>query len=337
MSRAIFYPYPTAQGAIALSWAAAGPDEPDSRANTILAEGLGENQAVSLELDAELDPSTYDWVLPEGERADPPTELRIAVRSIPSRQRTSVRLEPTEDRNRFTGRLELPKRDYYGDVRLEPSLVRVGPGTEAGYAQHIGAQLAFGDPIVVQVDEPPVPPGDYLEIEFEDFLSSGNSNRRKHPELLYMLDTDRETPKLWLNSRVEDFQQVMHHDAPRGRLRRVRDATFDTIVSQVWTSLASIAFSALAIKVAERRSEEDSDEDPMDALPEWEQRVIALWAPGLYPSGTKEEALERVKAAARHPETFAELHELLAIAVQGWAKSPDAFKGLMRWAHEEGV
>jgi hypothetical protein len=335
VSRATFYPYPTVDDGIGLNLEAAAeaPLEPQGR--TIPAQELGDNETLILDLQAEVEPSAYDWVLPEDERSEPPTELRVAVRSVQSRRRFSVRLDPMGDQTRFGGQVELPKREYHGEVTLEPSLVRVSPGDDPGYAQHLGAQLVFGDSAVVQVDEPPVPPGEYLEIDFEDFLTSPNRQRRQHADLLYSLDTARETPKLWLNSRVEDFQQVMRHDSPRGRLRRIRDATFDTIVSQVWTSLASIAFSALAMRMASQ-GEEDSEEDPIEGLPDWEQRVIYFWAPRLYPGG-REDALEEVRSAARVPEHFAELHERLGTAIQDWVKSPEAFKGLMRWYHGEGV
>ena len=46
---------------------------------------------------------------------------------------------------------------------------------------------------------------------------------------------------LWLNSGIEHFQYVAHARGPRGRNIRIRDATFDSIVTQAWTSLVSIA------------------------------------------------------------------------------------------------
>src|SRR3712207_8127217 len=50
-----------------------------------------------------------------------------------------------------------------------------------------------------------------------------------------------------------------HAKGPRGYNLRIRDAMFDTIVSQVWTSLAAVAITNLALVIQERSEEHTSE------------------------------------------------------------------------------
>lgn len=335
MSRAEFYPYPVAHDAVALDLRFEEDPLVEVSGRMVDAQALPDDQELRVVLSAHLEDGVLDRVLPRAEQDDPPVEMMVTVHSISSRYRAAVRLEPAGDGD-FTGTTAIPKNRFHGALELRPALVRSAPGGEDGYARHKAALLAWGEPVSVQVDQPPPPPGDYLEVEFEDFLTSGNRLRNGNPDAVYMLDTRSETPKLWLNSRVAELERVLRSTAPRGRIRRIKDATYDTIVTGVWTSLALHATTALALQSAGQEGDETGD-DPIDGLREWEQRVVGFWAPRLFPSASKEDALEELKACAADRAAIGELHDRLSIAVQEQAGSPEAFRGLVRWLNEENL
>jgi hypothetical protein len=227
----------------------------------------------------------------------------------------------------WKGRLELAKRDLYRVVRLEPVLVRTKRGNDAHYATHPGARLAWGTPVTIELDESPVAGGNYLDVRWDDFPHSDNPHRKSNPDLLYMLDTEPETPMLWLNSAVEHFKPVMHASGPRGRNLRIRDAMFDTIVSQVWTSLLSIVLTKLAAETAE---EEEDTEAVLEAVNDW--------APLLFPEASdRGEAISDLVFHAGDAELRAMLQERIGIAVQRQARTGHAFRGLIRLRDSEGV
>jgi hypothetical protein len=331
VSRAEFFPYPFAGEVLDLAFEPEDSDLEVGETGRILAEALPETAEVRLRLAVAVPDDVLDRVLPDAEREQPPVNVVVAARSIASRWRHAVPLSP--DGDRWHGTLQVPKRELFGEVHLEPALIRTAAGDNGDYAGHLGALLATGREVVVEVDEPPVPAGGFLQIEWDNFRDSANHQRHTHPQHLYMLDTRGETPVLWLNEAIPDFKNVMHTRAPRGGNLRVRDAMFDTIVSQVWTSLASLAFARLAIEMARN---EDSDEDPVGLLPEWNQRVINFWAPQLY-DGTRDQAIEQVIEAASEPGEFADLCDRLATAVQNQARTGHAFRGLIRLRDREGV
>jgi len=334
VSRAAFFPYPFANGGLNLTHDLEGEHLAEGEGRRILAEGVPEAASVRIDLQISVDDDVLGRVLPQAERSAAPVSAVVVARSISSRRRDVIRLD-MDDGGRYVGSLNWPKSDLFGEVLLEPALIRTATGSDEAFATHVGALLASGEPIVLELDEPPVPPGGFLDIRFENFKESGNSKRSANPDLLYMLDTDRETPILWLNEAIDEFKPIMLTKAPRGGSLRVRDAMFDTIVSQVWTSLASIAFTRLTLE-AQATEEIDGEADPLDALPDWHQRVINFWAPQLF-GGAKAEAIEDVIEAATDPALVGDLWDRLSMAVQKQARTGHAFRGLVRLRDREGV
>lgn len=138
-----------------------------------------------------------------------------------------------------------------------------------------------------------------------------------------------------MNEDIDHFKKVALTKAPRGANLRVRDAMFDTIVSQVWTSLASLAMGRVGVE-ANRLRDAGDDSDPVDALTEWEQRVINFWAPQLY-DGSRGEAIAELVQAASMPALLPELYDKLTVAIQRQARTGHAFQGLIRLRDREGV
>jgi hypothetical protein len=333
MSRAAFFPYPFASSGLHLTCELDAEGLEDGDGRRILAEGVPEAGSVRFKIRVSLDDDVLDRVLAPEERGAPPISAVVAARSIPSRRREVIRLDATD--GYWTGVVDWPKADLFGEVVFEPALIRTSDGSNEAYAGHLGALLASGDPVTLEVDEPPVPPGGFLDIRFENFRESGNAKRSSNPDLLYMLDTDRDTPILWLNEAIDEFKPVMLTKAPRGGSLRVRDAMFDTIVSQVWTALASIAFCRLALET-QTANDDAVESDPLDALPDWHQRVINFWAPQLF-DGSKTEAIEQVIDASTDAALVADLWDRLSLAVQKQARTAYAFRGLVRLRDREGV
>jgi len=333
MTRTEFFPYPMALGALTLEYELAG-DHLEAEANRIFAVAVPESETVCVRLSVDVADGSLDKVLPETERPDPPVAVIVAVRSISSRERRAVVLE--KDGTTWRGELALPKTHLYGQVDLEPTLVRTSSGSDDNFAAHPGALIASGAPVTIEIDESPTPIGGYLEIKFDNFRESANPKRSARAELLYILDTDRDTPILWLNEGIPEFKIVMLTKGPRGRNLRVRDAMFDTIVSQVWTALASIALTELALVIAEQKATEDQDSDPVASLPEWHGQVINFWATHLF-HGSRAEAIERIIELASDKRRLPELYDALSYAVQTWAGTDRAFRGLLRLRDSEGV
>jgi hypothetical protein len=331
MSRTEFFPYPVAESALRLDYQLQS-EQLQVEHGRILATGVPEPDSLKLSLMVEMDEGTYERVLPTSELPDPPVDVMVSVRSIQSRERRTVPMNYKD--GGWRGVFDVPKRELYGELLLEPALVRNKPGSDGGFAEHRGAVLATGDPVKVIVDEPPLTAGGFIEIKWENFRTCGRPVLEARPRHLYLLDTDHDTPILWLNEDVRELKPVLHATGPRGYNLRVRDAMFDTIVSQVWTSLASLAFTSLALVI--RENEEDDEIDPIDLLPEWQRQVIGFWAPRMF-SLSRQEAIERVKEIAPNRASLPELVDLLSAAVQVQAGTRRAFEGLIRMRDREGV
>jgi hypothetical protein len=333
MSRVEIFPYPAESLALVLSYEYDKEFLEDGGERLILAEGLPEDGELAITVRVEVADSTLAKLVPASEMPSPPVALIVGVTSNSSRKRRAVPLGDVD--GVWTGTVKIPKADLFGKLTLSPRLVRTSAGTDREYACHEGALLAAGDPVLVEVDASPAPAGGYLDIRFENFAESMSEALNQVPEQLYSLDAGGSVPILWLNSGVEGFEPAMNNKARRGSPRRLRDAMYDTIVSQVWTSLAAVAFTSLAVKIGEFAAAGE-ESDPLEELPEWNQRVITFWATKIFPMA-KPEALAEVKKSAADAKLLPDLYRGLAREVQKQAATREAFTGLVRWRDGDGV
>lgn len=332
MSHVEFFPYPTAAGSLVLTCES---DDPSAliEDRRVQLQALAEDQEVELSLTVTAAEGSLETALPASELDAPPVRIMVVLRGVPARTRQSIALEAEGERT-WTGKVSFSKADLYRTLALEPVAIRATKGTDTGYAQHVGARLGWGLSVAIEIDDPPIPTGGYLDIQWDDFKHSDKPLRKSNSDLMYMLDTEGETPKLWLNSGIDQLKPVMHVSGPRGRSLRVRDAVFDTIVSQVWSSLVS----AILVKLASELGEEEDSDAVLEMLNDWELRILHHWAQHLFPeSGDRGDAIGEVLYYAAAPELRGALQDRLGMAVQRHARTVYAFKGLIRLRDGEGV
>ena len=117
---------------------------------------------------------------------------------------------------------------------------------------------------------------------------------KEHPDHLFALRQSGigEAPVLYLNQGVEGAVATLTSTATTGAKARARDAVFQTIAHQVWSSVLSSCLAEL--KDNTLTSDSVTLEDAIDALEPWMRAVIEQWAPWLYPDAGEDEALHSI-------------------------------------------
>jgi hypothetical protein len=335
VSQQLFFPYATVHGSLDASWQLSGAEHELTASRAFrLTDDLPPSGRLTLAVESKIPEDARLTAFPEAERRAAPSQVLLVVRSGSSRIRLAATLTEAEP-NTFGGSVELPGSILHGELEAFVALVRTSDGhPHAGFASHKGAILGTSEIVKVQLEEPPSPPGGHLEIAYEDFRSSPNALRRNNSDRMFALDMEAEMPKLWLNESIPELVKVTQSRARRGVPRRIRDATFDTIVVQTWTSLISSAVAALAISL----TDDVEYSEAVDSLDDWQRRVLHFWAPRLYPElSDAGQALDAVCQAAAGRERLPHLFERMTLATQVQAGSTGAFDGLVRVMTGEGV
>jgi hypothetical protein len=176
----------------------------------------------------------------------------------------------------YSGSVQLKRDDIAGAVEITFMLVRTTRCViiDEGWAVESGARLASARPWEIRFDSNLAPRGDYLDVREEDFRQAGPA-RFAFPDAMYQLDTDGETPILWLNSAHKRTTSVLHSAASVGRTARIRDVAFDRISVSVWIRL----FLQAARDVVRD-----------DETAAWKTAVLRHWLPSLYPDATDHES-----------------------------------------------
>jgi hypothetical protein len=323
-----FFPYAHANGAIECSWRLSGAEfERTPSGHLRLAEDLSLGRALHLSVEARVAPAAFSVVFPEDERTHPPARLLLVVRSASSRLRRGVDLTRV-DTDKYVGETDLRCSDISGFLEASVFLIRsAARGSTRSFATHTGAILAESPSLVIELEEPRFPPGGHLDVAFENFATSTNPVRRAHPRQLFAIDTEGDAPKIWLNEGVRQLAAVLTTRARRGSIRRVRDATYETIVTQAWTSLIGTAFGNLAVALGH----DVEYQEALESLEEWQRSTLTFWAPKLYPGLDDSEAMQTVCRAAQAREGHGAFFERVTLSVQEWADSANVFDGLLRW------
>jgi hypothetical protein len=265
----------------------------------------------------------WNEVLAPEERHDPPTEIKLLCSSEQSRVRKAYNL--AGDGLVGTAELEFRREQWRGKVELQAVVIRTrrARGDVSDYAFERGALLASSQVKALYFDYSEVP-GDHLEVRWEKFSVSGRGPK----EHLFALEVSGERPVVYLNEDVQGLRNVLDSTGTRGAKARVRDAINFMIAHQVWTSLLGIAFAQLA--EVYRSSPDDTPEDLLQELVEWENRALRDWLPRLYADQTEHQRLKSLLNDLRAPDGWCSLMCRVSQAIQDRLQTYRGFDGLLR-------
>lgn len=320
MNRAEFYPYATAGGAIALSLDAPRVEIPvESNGDLRLFEI--DTAEITVRASVAIPADLYEEVFSPEERDSPPAEVRIVLRSIESRTRSTWLLEGD---GIYEHMLDLRRDDWSGMVEIQAVLTRstTSSSVPEAYASEKGNLLAWSEIRRILFDAPPPPPSEYLPARWADFEAV--AWLRPFANNLFALSIEDSQPELLLNQRIPGAVSVLESKAMRGPEARIRNATYYMIAHQVWSSLIASVLDRLASLA------HDGEPDLGDLL-SWERGVVREWAPLLLHEEPRDQAtsilLERIGQAGFRQEL---LIVRLPTAIQAHVRTFRGFEGLVR-------
>lgn len=229
-------------------------------------------------------------VLPESDRRDGvPLQLILTLRSATSHLRDSFREDFAAGEVTFD--VDIARERYSGFVDMQVHLVRTRE-TEYSGAYAAGAWMVVGssDVVRIDVDEPARPPGDALEIMWSNFTESTDPWLKEHDSNLFAVRTSPGggPPTVHLNSAVEGAVAVLSSTGTTGRKARARDAIFNMVAHQTWSSILASALGELKDLTI---SAETTLDEAMQTLDGWMAAVVRDWAPWLFTDADRDEAL----------------------------------------------
>ena len=169
-----------------------------------------------------------------------------------------------------------------------------------------------------------VPPGAFLEIKWQNF-KEGDEWFRARQDHLFALKVSDSAPVIYLNEAIANARPVLDSQGTHGVKGRIRDASYFMIVHQAWSSLIASALSHLARMYADQ-----SYDDRLNGLPQWEAIVLEDWGPYLYPATDKGSAIDQIIEAVQNQIALDELvTERLPTAIQTRFLTTRGFEGLV--------
>lgn len=329
MTKQRFYPYPVCDG-LELTVTSLEPEQSMDPNTRYLRLWEAPADLWKLQLEIHVPEDAAEQVLPESERSDPPLEIAVTLRSASSRIREAMPFElaPGTTKHEFV----LDYTRWSGLIEVDASLVRTRDATTAGgpWATRGHTVVGRAEQVRIDVDEPARPPGDSLEIRWENFAESSIVSLNQHPDHLFALRESGigEAPILYLNQGVEGAVATLTSTATTGAKARARDAAFQTIAHQVWSSVLASCLSEL--KDNTLTDQEVSMEDALDALEPWMRAVIEQWAPWLCPDAGESEALQNVWELVDGGKWENLLTDRMPTAISARFDTTRGFRGLVK-------
>jgi hypothetical protein len=264
---------------------------------------------------------TVKAVFPQGERAQPPAKLYVAIRCHETiyRDRVVISKSPTTS-GEYEVEIEVPKNTVRGTVELRPYLVRTEahPGEEPNdYADQKNFRVASGTLYYVVVDrhddeERAAIDGERVRFSQNAHLPDGNK--------LYYLDFRNESrPKLWINSDHPRIAEVLQSRGSVGAEARMRDVILDQVSYGVWVQLLVRAGSTVDVEA--------------EVEHEWQEMVLQTFARNLYDTNNVPEATRRLKGDLSDPETLPHVIQRIDSELQEYIDPREQLIHLM----EEGL
>ncbi len=186
--------------------------------------------------------------IPEG--ADPLTDLAVVLRASvqATRVRRLIHCVRSADGS-WRGSIEFAAAELSKRIVVEPFAIRAtSTGVIQGFAFRKGEQIGDGSILRVDLESAPILPGLGFDGGWLDF-SAGTSppSLRERADLAWFLDlSDPDKPRLWLNSGIAGFRQLLEVPARNGRTAYLRDAMVHSVVQPVLGILANEAMARLA-------------------------------------------------------------------------------------------
>lgn len=230
----------------------------------------------------------------------------------------------------WSGAITLDRRTVRGVVVVRPLFYRAIPGNSKprpGRANAYGDLIGEGSSVDLRVDPAANPFEGGLDVQWEDFRASEDPWRRSHDGDLYALAFDPE-PTVWLNSRHEALQSLLHDGAVAGTTAAIRSSVFSMIKEGIWSSLLHAAIYSV-------------DRDPETAelsVPDtWQSTVLEIVLPHMYPElGSKESQLDELYTSLESRYGASDVEVRLRTAAQALSSSAESLTRLVSTSEVAG-
>lgn len=311
LKKALFYPYAFAEEELNIEILDAIVDS-NSFSDRINLQTLALNlqdisdwKTASLKVRITLPDNAAERLLPVKERSSPPWRALVSLSCERTRWRRGYPLSMEGDKATWEGSLEIERQLLRDTVKIRAYLVRTASGSviDPEFADRKGTRLASSPQWELQIDHTRLPPGNYLDVRWENFNTSDHPVRVRTPTLLYYLDFTDAIPVLWLNEGIDDLKPVLMSLGTVGSRAAVRNILFDSIAQSVWVGLVMHAATAAG----------DDESEPPE---EWQRGILLQFAPLVYSDCSRELAVEQLISAAKDREQIPTLIELILVAVQ---------------------
>lgn len=296
MATSYVYPYKVLPDAVSVEVVSTSPEVPlDGHRIDLreLTESAGET--LTLTVRCAIDPVSVQSLLPDG--ADPLISATLGIREMAvGSHRRAFHVSSTGELD-TTFELKFAVDDNWGKLELEPVVVLASDiDAGAGLANAAGSVLSWGVPLSLLFDTPePFSSGSMLEVEWRNFEEDADLP----DDALHALEIETR-PRLLLNSGSAAAYDILRSEATHGTKARLRDMTFASIASEVWTSLIRTSYAALRTEVLLAPGSEPFE--LLDELGDWQRAVLAAWAPSLIGEPDPETALSELAATTKNDD-----------------------------------
>jgi hypothetical protein len=280
------------------------------------------------EFEVRVDAATVKAVLPaKGSLADD-TTMYLTIQCPTTKVRRSIEMTPDEKTPRLWRiDLDLERRDVRSRVVLRPMLCRktdILGGGRKDVARRKHSLLAFGEPIVLRIDEFSRGVHSLVEFKSANFKASKNEALNSHPKNLYSLEISNSGPIVWVNSGHRRFHGVFHEQGSSGYGPALRDVTRLWIGESVWNQLFHAALGSLDTP--------DQEEDP--PLPtDWRGPCLTLFLERMFPEeSTGQERLRRAIEMRQSQDSSGVLVSMVSAVAQEVVKARELFDSAVRLA-----
>ena len=287
--------------------------------NTILVDASHLSGPFQVTVEAQL-PSKMVEAFPPSDRKNLSVDVIVSVLSIDGLIRTHVLLTNKKS-NLYAGVLKLDPAVISESATLQVYAVRASRGkTVLGFAAQKGARLAWSAAMEVRLAERPPPKGQYLDVRWEDFETSGEiPNGFGHA--LHFVDINSNPPVLYLNKRARPSLIKLLETKGHGHPKALpRDVLLSSIRAPVWATLIHAALTEL------RREAEDGPVDFRVAFAgTWKGDVLEWIAPLIHSDLLPDDAVFEMCTRINDEAYFADVMTRSQLAVQHSDKLLDTY------------